>query len=1003
MKFCCKSSDCGASEKNTEVARESSDLLPQYADVQTKSWCYRKCWVLQRKPWWICIAVLCGLITVGLGLWGVLAASQTDYNSRVASAYITAKEKALNVESVISTAFNPCVTMGTVIKQNPLNWTSLNQTFYNVAMSVLEQSEAFFNIQLAPNGIIMDIIPITGFQKAVALDLLQSPTYRPDAIKTIKLNALVMAGPTILLNGIQALLGRFPVFIDGVPANETFGFQSVLSGPPTLGIYQNGTYNEGTFNRSLYSPRGGNCSDEYCYLNETSSKFWGFVNVVVGWEKIKDVANLYDLCSQYDFIMTYTNEYGVPFVPIAMCSDVTNIITDIPAAGGGNLTNGTLGSYTLDDFLAKDAVQVDISALNNEWTLWVVDNRGWTPSYKTPLIILVVFGSFILTLMILLLMASHLEQHLMLAEQRAVNQRLAETKAVLEEEKFHTDALIKRQLDLISCFASNSDKKRPSSKEMLRTSMEASTLERIEAVRQQLNLSQNGEEEIQITALLGAGTFGKVYRGLWKGSEVAVKTIVLPANMGASAKQEKMAIMEAAISSSLTHPNIVQTYTYSIKPIKDSVTMVGPEYGSTAVLTPASTASFADYERTDSAVDGAVSVTPPCKSESDSRVFSYEVRLVIEYCNLGCLRTALDAGIFFSSCGFNFQAVLDTAADIARAMVHLHRSNVLHMDLKSQNVMLTSHMPGPEGGRGFIAKVADFGLSVSLDSTQSHMSSLFQGTLTHMAPEVIMKGTASKASDVYAFGITMWELLTGQVAFANVPNPHLGHAITAGKQRPVFSVGAPAAYRDLAHACWQEDVDSRPTFEVVLQRLINLREQYTGKTNTLDTSQLSALPKHSLLLVAFNNSIAMKQPPLTSVAEICEDESVDVLAPKLEVAGEYLVGGGEGDAVIGKDKKEVHLEPLQQQQGSINRRPKLSAPPLSPSAYLNTGSGFNLTGLVLGPLPGGEDVNSSCESLTFGHIGKPLEKVSEGHAYSEVHTSLPSSEPDVMSSRHSIA
>jgi hypothetical protein len=53
--------------------------------------------------------------------------------------------------------------------------------------------------------------------------------------------------------------------------------------------------------------------------------------------------------------------------------------------------------------------------------------------------------------------------------------------------------------------------------------------------------------------------------------------------MGSSVKQEKMAIMEAAISSSLTHPNIVQTYTYSIKPIKDSVTMAGPEYGSTAV------------------------------------------------------------------------------------------------------------------------------------------------------------------------------------------------------------------------------------------------------------------------------------------------------------------------------------------------------------------------------------------------------------------------------------
>ena len=40
-----------------------------------------------------------------------------------------------------------------------------------------------------------------------------------------------------------------------------------------------------------------------------------------------------------------------------------------------------------------------------------------------------------------------------------------------------------------------------------------------------------------------------------------------------------------------------------------------------------------------------------------------------------------------------------------------------------------------------------------------------QGTMTHMAPEIIQHGHQSKAADVYAFGITLWELYTGCIAF----------------------------------------------------------------------------------------------------------------------------------------------------------------------------------------------------------------------------------------------
>jgi serine/threonine protein kinase len=49
---------------------------------------------------------------------------------------------------------------------------------------------------------------------------------------------------------------------------------------------------------------------------------------------------------------------------------------------------------------------------------------------------------------------------------------------------------------------------------------------------------------------------------------------------------------------------------------------------------------------------------------------------------------------------------------------------------------------------GMTAKVADFGLSVKLDLNETHVSNLFRGTKTHMAPEVLLHGLNSKASDV---------------------------------------------------------------------------------------------------------------------------------------------------------------------------------------------------------------------------------------------------------------
>ena len=56
----------------------------------------------------------------------------------------------------------------------------------------------------------------------------------------------------------------------------------------------------------------------------------------------------------------------------------------------------------------------------------------------------------------------------------------------------------------------------------------------------------------------------QVYKGLWRGNLVAIKYLVLPSNMSGADKHTSMAVIEAAISSSLSHPNIVQVWAFNI-------------------------------------------------------------------------------------------------------------------------------------------------------------------------------------------------------------------------------------------------------------------------------------------------------------------------------------------------------------------------------------------------------------------------------------------------------
>jgi serine/threonine protein kinase len=84
--------------------------------------------------------------------------------------------------------------------------------------------------------------------------------------------------------------------------------------------------------------------------------------------------------------------------------------------------------------------------------------------------------------------------------------------------------------------------------------------------------------------------------------------------------------------------------------------------------------------------------------------------------------------------------------------------------------------------------------------------------MPHVTCRLFMAGHVSKASDVYAYGILLYELITGQRAYAGVPVPLLPHEVALQGLRPEWPKNMPAEslmLRDLAEACWQHKPQDR--------------------------------------------------------------------------------------------------------------------------------------------------------------------------------------------------
>jgi len=189
----------------------------------------------------------------------------------------------------------------------------------------------------------------------------------------------------------------------------------------------------------------------------------------------------------------------------------------------------------------------------------------------------------------------------------------------------------------------------------------------------------------------------------------------------------------------------------------------------------------------------------------ESFLHNNNLYIVMEYCDGGDLaqRIALAKknGKFFKE-----EKVMKWFVQMALGLEAIHSHNILHRDLKSQNIFLT--------GSGEDAKIGDFGISKVLTS-DTELAQTVIGTPYYLSPEICEGRPYSKGSDIWSLGCILYEIVTLRRAFTGKNLPNLVLKILRGKYPPIPDIYSKKLAR-IIESMLRQDPKLRPPIEQIL-------------------------------------------------------------------------------------------------------------------------------------------------------------------------------------------
>eukprot|EP00050_Salpingoeca_kvevrii_P001198 m.164780 g.164780 ORF g.164780 m.164780 type:complete len:1438 (+) comp10319_c0_seq1:179-4492(+) len=264
-------------------------------------------------------------------------------------------------------------------------------------------------------------------------------------------------------------------------------------------------------------------------------------------------------------------------------------------------------------------------------------------------------------------------------------------------------------------------------------------------------------EDVIIESEIGSGEFGSVYSGrvLFDGGAREVRVAIKSLKESSTDESRVTFLQEIAVQGQFTHPNIVGLVGY--------VTKDDP------------------------------------------------VLMCIEFMELGSLKSYLQSDIVKGQ--LTLRDFIRMASDVCAGMYYLGQCNFVHRDLAARNCLINQDL---------VVKIADFGLSVEMDSeamAKSKANSQERIPIRWTSPEAIKDKAWSSASDVWSFGVVLWEMFT----YAEHPYKGWTNRRVVDEVMDGYRLSVPPKCPMLIYAimmdCWNIDVEERITFKVAYQRL----------------------------------------------------------------------------------------------------------------------------------------------------------------------------------------